>query len=171
MGWMIVIPHQLASSCCLFLALLAGEKDSYERCVKYDLWSWDGWRLRSCCHMSFTCWSTGGKLKKGFLMPLSHGVPETSLTGHHPSFPNGWLDAHVVQPFHVCPSLTPPNKHFWQGRSSCIDEEDKNKGIKSCTARLAHCNIQKNSLLQNLIFFSRWQTRNRWKICMSNLYS
>lgn len=60
-------------------------------------------------------------------MPLSHGVPETSLTGHHPSFPNGWLDAHVVQPFHVCPSLTPPNKHFWQGRSSCIDEEDKNR--------------------------------------------
>lgn len=60
-------------------------------------------------------------------MPLSHGVPETSLTGHHPSFPNGWLDAHVVQPFHVCPSLTPPNKHLWQGRSSCIDEEDKNR--------------------------------------------
>lgn len=22
---------------------------------------------------------------------------------------------------------TPPNKHFWQGRSSCIDEEDKNR--------------------------------------------
>lgn len=60
-------------------------------------------------------------------MPLSHGVPETSLTGHHPSFPNGWLDAHVVQPFHVCPSLTPPNKHLWQGRSSCIDEEDNNR--------------------------------------------
>lgn len=60
-------------------------------------------------------------------MPLSHGVPETSLTGHHSSFPNGWLDAHVVQPFHVCPSLTPPNKHFWQVRSSCIDEEDNNR--------------------------------------------
>lgn len=60
-------------------------------------------------------------------MPLSHGVPETSLTGHHPSFPNGWLDAHVVQPFHVCPSLTPPNKHLWQGRSSCVDEEDNDR--------------------------------------------
>lgn len=60
-------------------------------------------------------------------MPLSHGVPETNLTGHLPLCPKGWLDAHVVQPFHVCPILTPPNKHLWQGRSSCVDEEDKNR--------------------------------------------